>query len=75
MSLENLEKIRKKIKLHGKKIFGTFHSHPITEAIPGKSDIDGAYRNMLIYDVIGETARLWAIKRKKGGKSLQSYLL
>ena len=44
-----------------KKILGTFHSHPLTAAIPGKADIkNGFYKSHeLIYDVCGDTARLW----------------
>ena len=50
------------------KVLGTFHSHPIGEAIPGPRDIQTARSGslMLIYDVCGRQARLWKIQKIKG---------
>ena len=46
----------------GKTVLGTFHSHPISEAIPSPGDFMGAGSLsdslMLIYDVCGIEARL-----------------
>lgn len=41
--------------------FGSFHSHPISEAIPGDGDKRGGfYRGIeLIWDVCGRSGRLW----------------
>lgn len=52
----------------GMKVLGTFHSHPIGEAIPGPRDIQTARSGslMLIYDVCGRQARLWKIQKIKG---------
>lgn len=49
---------------------GSFHSHPISEAIPGSGDVRGhSVRAMLlIYDVCGVNARLWRIVRRKRRK-------
>src|SRR5580700_11146529 len=58
---------RREIRELGKQPIGTFHSHPISEAIPAKSDLTGAALNSLclIYDVCGRTARLWKIVRRR----------
>ena len=52
----------------GEKVLGTFHSHPISEAIPGVEDIKKAKAGslMLIYDVCGRQARLWKIRELRG---------
>jgi proteasome lid subunit RPN8/RPN11 len=46
----------------------TFHSHPVSEAIPGPRDIELAFFNNieLIYDVCGRTAKLWRRTRSNG---------
>lgn len=43
------------------KILGSFHSHPISEAYPGRGDIEnGFYNNFeLIYDVCGVDLKMW----------------
>ena len=58
---------RREIREQGKHPIGTFHSHPISEAIPAKSDLIGAALNSLclIYDVCGRTARLWKIVKRR----------
>jgi proteasome lid subunit RPN8/RPN11 len=55
----------------GLRFFGTFHSHPLTYAIPGQGDIRATPTGelMLIYDVCGGEARLWRIVRRKGYKT------
>jgi proteasome lid subunit RPN8/RPN11 len=57
---------RREIRELGKRPIGTFHSHPISEAIPGKSDLAGSALNSLclIYDVCGRTAKLWKIVKR-----------
>jgi proteasome lid subunit RPN8/RPN11 len=42
---------------------GTFHSHPVGLAAPGKSDIYYTVDDslMLIFDVLGKTCSLWLI--------------
>ena|SRR5579872_3969434 len=52
----------------GMQVLGDFHSHPISEAIPGPRDIQMAKSGslMLIYDVCGRQARLWEIRASKG---------
>lgn len=48
----------------GIEIVGTFHSHPISEAIPGPNDVKYALDDdlMLIFDCIGNEGKLWYIK-------------
>jgi proteasome lid subunit RPN8/RPN11 len=59
--------IRKKASLCGFEIIGTFHSHPVGLPNPGHSDLHHAMDDsiMLIFDVIGQCARLWRIKDQK----------
>jgi proteasome lid subunit RPN8/RPN11 len=59
---------RREIREQSKQPIGTFHSHPVSEAIPAKSDLTGAALNSLclIYDVCGRTARLWKITKRRG---------
>jgi len=54
------------IRASGHRYLGTFHSHPISEAIPGPGDIRGADVDslQLIYDVCGVNARLWRIIKR-----------
>lgn len=54
-------------KSQKKKFIGVFHSHPISEAIPSKSDIEKALPNklMMIYDVCGREAKIWKVKNGK----------
>lgn len=62
-------KLRKIIRSQGKHVHGTFHSHPISEAIPSKGDVRQALMGLsLIYDVCGREARLWRIFKKSGRK-------
>ncbi len=46
----------------------SFHSHPITEAIPGEGDLTNAFYKgrELIYDVCGCQLRLWRKFTKRG---------
>jgi proteasome lid subunit RPN8/RPN11 len=52
----------------GKRVLGTFHSHPISEAIPGRGDLARTALNSLclIYDVCGRKPRLWKIVKRDG---------
>ena len=58
------------IRRAGKHVLGTFHSHPISEAIPGRGDLAGEALNSfcLIYDVCGRKPRLWKIVKRGGQK-------
>ena len=62
------ESVRQRATAQGMRVLGTFHSHPISEAIPGPRDIQTAQFGslMLIYDVCGKQARLWKIQKVKG---------
>jgi proteasome lid subunit RPN8/RPN11 len=59
-----IKKIRQASKTLGLKVVGTFHSHPISPAQPGRTDIEGAAAGslMLIFDSIGKEVRLWRIQ-------------
>ena len=59
---------KRRAAIRGMRAIGTFHSHPISEAIPGFRDKQTARSEslMLIYDVCGRQARLWKIQRIKG---------
>jgi proteasome lid subunit RPN8/RPN11 len=60
-------------KLASFRVLGSFHSHPITEAIPGPNDITHAFLNSheLIYDVCGADLRLWRKRRSRGNVLLR----
>lgn len=51
-------------KLLGQKVVGTFHSHPVGLPAPGKSDIEGAVDDSLLFlfDCLGRGGRLWSIR-------------
>lgn len=55
--------IKKMVAARGHEIVGTFHSHPIGVATPGRSDIHHAVDDsvMLICDVTGREWALWHI--------------
>lgn len=68
ISTTEFKKIKKEAKVQGKKFGGIFHSHPVSEAYPGKVDLQNTNSNelMMIYDVCDREAKLWRIvKRKK----------
>jgi proteasome lid subunit RPN8/RPN11 len=71
MSGSALSDVRKEINMN-RKIIGVFHSHVVSEAIPGSSDIQKARVShlQLIYDVCGREARLWRIKKVNGRKAV-----
>ena len=58
---------REAIRRAGKRALGTFHSHPISEAIPSRGDLAKATLNSfcLIYDVCGREPRLWKIVKRR----------
>ena len=57
----------------GKKTVGTFHSHPVSEAVPGRGDLSRAKLNslMLIYDVCGREVHLWKIKKNRSRRTYE----
>ncbi|HWF19737.1 MAG TPA: Mov34/MPN/PAD-1 family protein [Verrucomicrobiae bacterium] len=57
----------KMARLCGHIVVGSFHSHPVGLAEPGPSDVQNAMDDsiMLIYDVMGRSAKLWRIKNGK----------
>jgi len=61
------------IRRAGKHVLGTFHSHPISEAIPGRGDLAGEALNnfCLIYDVCGRNLKLWKIVKRRGQRVAQ----
>src|SRR5229473_7338781 len=58
---------REAIRRMGKRVLGTFHSHPISEAIPRRGDLARTALNSfcLIYDVCGREPRLWKIVKRR----------
>src|ERR1700728_4499364 len=57
---------RRLIRAEKLRYVGIFHSHPITEAKLGPSDIRNARANSchLVYDVCGTDARLWKLRKQ-----------
>ncbi|PWU17965.1 MAG: hypothetical protein C5B50_10215 [Verrucomicrobia bacterium] len=62
--------LQRMARLSQHEIVGTFHSHPLALAEPGHSDLRHAVNKslMLIFDVIGRSAKLWRIKDHKANK-------
>lgn len=69
LSNSDIKKIGRELKMKGKKIAGIFHSHPVSEAIPGPGDLKGGFYKgiAMIYDVCGREIKLWRSVKK--GKS------
>jgi proteasome lid subunit RPN8/RPN11 len=65
LSRPDVRRIAVAVKILGQEIVGTFNSHPVGVATPGKSDIDHAVDDslMFIFDCTGKGGRLWKIKR------------
>ncbi len=75
IDLREVKAMNRSIVAQNKKILGSFHSHPVSEAIPGAGDLKtGFYRGIeMIYDVCGREVKLWRVKRngiKKTAKEL-----
>ena len=51
-------------KVLGQEVVGTFHSHPVGVPTPGKSDIEHAIDDslMFLFDCLGRDGRLWKIR-------------
>jgi proteasome lid subunit RPN8/RPN11 len=62
----DLRSVRESSRKAGRRVIGTFHSHPVGYALPGPRDRRscpiGSY--MLIYDVCARGPKLWQIKRR-----------
>lgn len=69
-SKKEVRELMKCAKMLGLEIVGTFHSHPISEAIPGPNDVKYALDDslMLIFDYIGKEGKLWYIKDGRSRK-------
>jgi proteasome lid subunit RPN8/RPN11 len=61
---------RARARSRGGRVVGAFHSHPVSEAVPGPRDIAESPVNsfMLIYDVCGRDVKLWRVVKHKGIK-------
>jgi len=64
---------RESVRRMGKRFLGIFHSHPVSEAIPGRNDLARATLNSfcLIYDVCGRELKLWKIVKRRGRRVAQ----
>lgn len=68
ISLRTIADIRSAIRLENRRILGSFHSHPVSEAAPGRGDLRRGFFNgvELIYDVCGRSARMWRLVKPRG---------
>jgi len=66
-SCPDVRRIVAAAKVLGQEVVGTFHSHPAGLPIPGKSDIEHAVDDslMFIFDCMDKCGRLWKIKKGK----------
>jgi proteasome lid subunit RPN8/RPN11 len=69
----DLAAVRKDAQPSGNEVVGTFHSHPISPAVPSRGDLRDARLNslLLIYDVCGREIRLWRVKRNRTGRTYE----
>jgi proteasome lid subunit RPN8/RPN11 len=67
ISWKRWRKARRAARRLGHRVVGTFHSHPVSEAAPGPSDIQFAREGdlMLIFSCWDREARLWHIREGK----------
>jgi len=77
ISPQDANEVVRLLKGTGLTMVGTFHSHPISEAVPGSSDLAKAKPGslLLIYDVCGRAARLWRVRRERRGKRTEAVAL
>lgn len=73
ITVADIDASQARAKEAGLRVGGSFHSHPISEPIPGESDIENApvHSLMLIYDVCGCRAALWRVVKKGNKKDVQ----
>ena len=66
----DIHRVQRAAEALGSAVSGTFHSHVVSEAIPGPRDIRDADEGslMLIYDTIGREWRLWRIRHGRAHK-------
>jgi proteasome lid subunit RPN8/RPN11 len=66
LSPRRISDARRNFRACGLRPVGLFHSHPISEAVPGPGDIERASINAvhMIVEVCGRTARMWRIVRR-----------
>jgi proteasome lid subunit RPN8/RPN11 len=67
---KRIKRCRKAAMRLGHRVVGTYHSHPVSEAVPGESDIRGAEDGelMLIISGPGQEAKLWRIRSGKASE-------
>ena len=75
LSRMDIRTVRNSIAGQNRRILGTFHSHPVGEAVPGPGDLAEGFFNgtELIYDVCALEARLWR-RRNHGGRRIAKEL-
>jgi proteasome lid subunit RPN8/RPN11 len=64
LSRPDVRRIVDAVRILKQEVVGTFHSHSIAPAIPGKSDLANAVDDslMLIFDCVARSGRLWRIR-------------
>ncbi|HEY5741519.1 MAG TPA: Mov34/MPN/PAD-1 family protein [Terrimicrobiaceae bacterium] len=67
LSVSDTRRIVAAVRTLKQEVVGTFHSHPLALAIPGRSDIANAVDDslMLIFDCIARCGRLWRNQERK----------
>ena len=76
LSVQDVRRIERAVKVLGQEIIGTFHSHPYSDDSPGESDIAGTLDDslMFVFDCIGKTGSLWKTKNGKVRKLKFAFL-
>ncbi len=72
ISLRTIADVRNAAQQENRRILGSFHSHPVSEAAPGSGDLKrGFFKGVeLIYDVCGRSVRMWRLVKRRGRRVL-----
>jgi len=77
LHLADVNATRTQLESGKKRVLGSFHSHPISEAVPSAGDRARAFYLgvELIYDVCADSARLWRYRQRERGGRLEELML
>jgi proteasome lid subunit RPN8/RPN11 len=73
MSRAGIAAEKAQARSRGGRVVGTFHSHPVSDALPSPRDIGASPVNslILIYDVCGREMKLWRVVKENGAKAVR----
>jgi proteasome lid subunit RPN8/RPN11 len=77
LSLRSVKRIRRIAHTNKAEIIGAFHSHPTSDATPGRNDLThaGVHSLLLIHSVPTGSTRLWQVVLREGAKKAREVQL